>query len=88
MICACHFLTYSFSEEARAIALLNICSTFTTYKSLYLSKVNVTYILLCEGPWKIIFTIDSRYYLRNSRRNRPAILQLMKGFKRILKAQT
>ena len=82
----------SFGEEARAIALLNICSAFTTYKSFYLSKVNVTYMLLCEGAWKIIFTIKSGYcelqYLRNSRRNRPAILQLMKGLKRILKTQT
>ena len=52
---------YSLSEEARAIALLDICSTFTTYESLYSSKVNVTYILLCKGAWKIILTIDSRY---------------------------
>ena len=57
------FLTYSLSEEARAIALLDIviCSTFTTYESLYSSKVNVTYIFLCKGAWKIILTIDNRY---------------------------
>ena len=87
------FLDVCLSEEARAIALLDICSTFTTYESFYSSKVNVTYILLCKGAWKIILTINSRYcelqnLYSNSWRNHPAILQLMIGLKRVLKAQT
>ena len=44
MICACHFMTYSFCVEAMAIALRDICSTFRTCASLYSPEVTVTYI--------------------------------------------
>ena len=36
----------------------------------------------------IVGIVNCKTYIRNSRRNRPAILQLMIGLKRVLKAQT
>ena len=37
-------MTFNFSVEARAIALLDICSTLRTCENFYLPKGNVTYI--------------------------------------------
>ena len=70
------------------IVLRDICSSFRTCESLYLPKVNVMYIQLCKEAWKIIFTIDSISQTVVLIRNRPAILLLMEGLKRVLKAQT